>query len=296
MAGYDTIVIGSGFGGSVMACRLAEKGDRVLVLERGRRWTPEDYPRDLNGDWVYDPDEPHRQNGWIDLRILDDMMVAQGAGVGGGSLIYANISVVPPRQVFDAGWPPEVTFEELEQHYATVGEMLNLQVLPDGQLTRRFELMRRAATELGYGERFRKLPLAVNFDPEWSYDLEDPFDRRHAKMRPNAHGQEQGTCIHLGNCDIGCDVKAKNTLDLNYIPRAESLGAEVRPLHVVRRIEPDGAGYQVHFDRIVDRRLVPGWERAGRVVLAAGSFGSTELLLRCRDQYRTLPRISGFLG
>jgi cholesterol oxidase len=102
--------------------------------------------------------------------------------------------------------------------------------------------------------------------------------------------------VHLGNCDIGCDVQAKNTLDLNYIPAAEGHGAEIRPLHVVRTIEPDGTGYRVHVDRIRDGALVRGVERADRVILAAGSLGTTELLLRCRDQYRTLPRVSGALG
>lgn len=81
---FDVIVIGSGFGGAVTACRLAEKGGRVLVLERGRRWDPKDYPRDVGDAWFWDQDEPHKQNGWIDLRILDDMSVAQGAGVGEG--------------------------------------------------------------------------------------------------------------------------------------------------------------------------------------------------------------------
>jgi cholesterol oxidase len=106
----------------------------------------------------------------------------------------------------------------------------------------------------------------------------------------------QGTCVHCGNCVIGCQVKAKNTLDLNYIPRAEKHGAEVRPLHLVRYIEPENSGYRVYFDRIVDGKLIPGSESAKRVIIAAGSIGSTELLLRCRDQYKSLPKLSGFLG
>src|SRR4029453_15028196 len=112
----------------------------------------------------------------------------------------------------------------------------------------------------------------------------------------NAHGQRQGTCIHLGNCDIGCDVRAKNGLDVNYIPRAEQRGAEVRPLHLVRFIEPRGSQYRVVFDRVANGRLIPGEETAERVILAAGSLGTTELLLRCRDQYRTLRALSPTLG
>jgi len=296
---YDVIVIGSGFGGSVMACRLAEKGLKVLVLERGRRWEPEDYPREPGDAWVYDPDEPHRQNGWIDMRFYDDMIIAQGAGVGGGSLIYANISVEAPEFIFEERWPPEITYQELQPYYQTVVEMMNIQELPDNQLTRRYKLMQEGAEALGYGDRFHKLGLAVTFDPEWSYELEDPFDVRHSKSFVNPQGQQQGTCIHLGDCDLGCPVKAKNTLDLNYLPWAEKHGAEIRPLHVVHYLEPldEGrGGWRVHFDRIQDRRRVPGTETAARVVVAAGSLGSTELLLRCRDQYKTLPKLSAFLG
>jgi cholesterol oxidase len=293
---FDVIVIGSGFGGAVTACRLAEKNLKVLVLERGRRWEADKYPRDLDDPWIYDPDEPHKQNGWLDFRIFDDMSVAQGAGVGGGSLIYANISVEAKPELFNQGWPPEITYAELKPYYEKVGVMLNLQTLPDNQLTERFKLMKEGAQALGYGDRFRKLPLAVTFDQNWPRFPDDPFSDRNSEKVVNAQGQQQGTCVHCGNCDIGCQVKAKNTLDLNYIPWAEKHGAEVRPLHVVKYISPEADGYRVHFDRIKDGKLIKGSETARRVILAAGSLGSTELLLRCRDQYKTLPKISRFLG
>src|SRR5688572_10331815 len=127
---------------------------------------------------------------------------------------------------------------------------MNLQLVPDGQLTQRFMLAREGAEKIGQGPRLSKTPLAVSFSPDLHYQLNDPFNPRHSKTFTNAHGQQQGTCIHLGNCDIGCDVRAKNTLDLNYLPRAEQRGAEVRALHLARRIEPDGYGYRVVFDRI----------------------------------------------
>jgi len=258
MATYDVIVIGSGFGGSVAACRLAEKGMKVLVLERGRRWDPKDYPREPGDAWFYDVDAPHRKHGWIDFRIFPDMAVAQGAGVGGGSLIYANIVVKAPKHIFTQGWPEEITFAELDPHYDEVGRMMALHELPDNQLTERFRLMKEGAEALDYGDRFHKLPLAVTFDKDYHFGLEDRFDEKHAKPFVNAQGQPQRTCIHLGNCDIGCDVKAKNTLDLNYIAQAETHGAEVRPLHVVRTIAPHEGGYRVHFDRIAGGRIVPG--------------------------------------
>lgn len=296
MGNFDAIVIGSGFGGAVTACRLAEKGARVLVLERGRRWDPKDYPRKPGDAWFFDHENPHKKNGWIDLRVFPDMTIAQGSAVGGGSLIYANVSVEAPPHIFDKGWPQEITYAELKPHYEEVGRMLDVQKIPDNQHTQRLKLMKEAADKLGYGDRFAKVDVAVTFDPQWHYDLEDPFNHKHSKPFTNAQGRQQGTCIHLGNCDIGCDVKAKNTLELNYIAHAENHGAEVRALHVVHNIEPAGTGYKVHFSRIENNRLVPQSEAVERVILAAGSLNSTELLLRCRDEFKTLPKLSPFLG
>ncbi|MGH7164006.1 MAG: GMC oxidoreductase [Nitrospiraceae bacterium] len=293
---YDVIVIGSGFGGAVTACRLAEKGLRILVLERGRRWDPVDYPRKPKDAWIWDQDKPEKRNGWVDFRFFQNMWVAQGAAVGGGSLIYANVFIEAKREAFHVGWPQEITYDELKPYYDKVGRMLNVQSLPETQATERYKLMKNAAQRLGYGSRFHPVPLAVTFNPDWTYGLPDPFDDRHSKSWTNAQGQQQGTCVHCGNCDIGCQVKAKNTLDLNYIPWAERHGAQIRPLHLVRCITPQARGYRVDFDRIEKGRLLPGYETADRVILAAGSLGSTELLLRCRDQYKTLPRLSRFLG
>lgn len=293
---YDAIVIGSGFGGAVAACRLAQAGHRVLVLERGRRWSAQEYPRKPGDGWIYNPEAPQASNGWLDLRFFGDMIVAQGAGVGGGSLIYANVSVEAAPELFAAGWPPEITYQELVPYYQRVAEVMAVREVPANQLTRRFQLMREAADKIGAGDRFRALPLAVAFSEQWHYGLDDPFDHRHSERFTNAQGQEQGTCIHLGTCDLGCAVQAKNTLDLNYLAWAEQHGADIRPLHVVRRITPEGTGYRVAFDRIAHGELIPGSETAAKVCLAAGSLGSTELLLRCRDQYRTLPQLSPFLG
>jgi cholesterol oxidase len=293
---FDAIVIGSGFGGAITAYRAAEKGMKVLVLERGRRWTARDYPRKPTDPWIFDDQNPSKQNGWLDVRFFQRMAVAQAAGVGGGSLAYSSVALEPHRSLFEAGWPSEITFDELKPYYDRVTQIMNLQTLPDGQLTRRLQLLREGAEKLGHADRFSKAPLAVSFSPDWHYGLKDPFTAQHSKTYTNAQGQQQGTCIHLGNCDIGCDVRAKNTLDLNYIPLAEQHGAQVRPLHVVRVIEPQAGQYRVVYDRIENGRLTRGDATARRVLVATGSLGSTELLLRCRDDARTLPRVSGELG
>jgi cholesterol oxidase len=293
---FDVIVIGSGFGGAITGCRLAEAGCKVLILERGRRWNKTTYPRKPTDGWIWNNERFEEENGWLELHVFPHMAVAQGAGVGGGSLIYANISCEAPKNTFDHGWPKEITYNELKPHYDTVAKFMNVQPVPDNQWTARMKLMKEAATNIGQGNRFQKLDLAVTFDQDWNYDLPDPYNPAKSKRFTNQQGVEQGTCVHLGNCDIGCDVDAKNTLDLNYIPWAEKHGAEVRPMHLVNNIEPSGDGYRVYFDRIDGGQRIAGDETAKIVIVAASSLGSTELLLRCRDVTKTLPNLSPFLG
>ena len=296
---HDAIVIGSGFGGAVAACRLAEAGRKVLVLERGRRWTPATYPRDDGDAWLWDQQRPERFSGWADIRVFSDMSVVAGAGVGGGSLIYANVSVEAQPEAFRRGWPPAIGYDMLKPYYDRVGHMLDVQKLPDNQLSARTVLLREAAEACGWGERFRKLPLAVSFDPAYDSTRPDPRGDHHSVRFYNRHGVAQGTCVHCGNCDIGCQVSAKNTLDLNYLAVAEKNGAEIWPLHVVDKLEPlMGTGWRVHFRKINtdSQRSEPGSCTARQVFLGAGSIGTTELLLRCRDEHRTLPDLSARLG
>jgi cholesterol oxidase len=294
---FDVIVIGSGFGGAITACRLAQANYEVLVLERGRRWDKSNFPRNEGDQWLWNHDRPEVENGWLDLRMFKSMAVAQGAAVGGGSLIYANISCEAPRQVFDSGWPPEITYAELKPHYDTVAKFTNVQRVPDSQWTARMQLMRDAANKNGFGDRFRQLELAVSFDPNWTYEKDFAKGTEGSTLTPNQHGAMQGTCVHLGNCDIGCEVYAKNTLDRNYLYVAEQKQAQIRPLHLVDRIEPlAGGGYRVSFDSLETNQRVPGSQTARIVVVAAGSLGSTELLLRGRDWFQTLPKISPRLG
>jgi len=147
-------------------------------------------------------------------------------------------------------------------------------------------------------DRFRPLPLAVNFDPSWTYEKDFIKGMAATVVSKNKHGADQGTCVHLGNCDIGCDVSARNTLDLNYLYIAENRHhTDVRPLHLVDVIEQLNDGmFRVHFDELKNGERVPGTETGRIVILAAGSLASTELLLRNREVHRTLPKISAALG
>jgi cholesterol oxidase len=293
---FDVVVIGSGFGGAITACRLAEKNQKVLILERGREWDKTSYPREPGDDWIWSQARPEKYHGWLDLRVFRGMSVAQGAGVGGGSLIYANISRVPPNVVFQTGWPAEISQAVLAPYFAKVGQMLEVQSIPQNQWNPRVKLMQEAAQNLGQGNRFEPLLLAVKFDGNLQYNFDLEPDITKANPYTNSHGVEQGNCVHLGECDIGCRVYAKNTLDKNYIPEASKKGARVWPLHIATHIEPVPGGYRVYHDQIAYGQRVSASTTATRVIVAAGSLGSTELLLRCRDVTKTLPNLSPSLG
>jgi cholesterol oxidase len=300
---FDAIVIGSGFGGAITACRLTQAGMKVLVLERGRRWDNEArpgvtaYPTEIDDPWIWDQEHPELFNGWTDLRVWGTMSVVAGAGVGGGSMIYANVSIVPPDKVFRPPWPAEITGSELKPYFARAADVLDVQYLPDNQTNPRVELLREGAQKVGAQDRFHPLQLVVSFDKDLKLDPANPPTAADSKKFINKHGAPQGKCVHLGRCDFGCPVKAKNTLDVNYLFLAEKTNlCEIRPLHLVKNIEQTGSGYRVHFDRLENGQAIPGSEDATRVIVAAGSMGSSELMFRCRDKYKTLPNISQFLG
>jgi cholesterol oxidase len=294
--GFDVIVIGSGYGGAIAGCRLAEGGYKILILERGRRWDKSNYPRKPEDMWIWNNEHPGNENGWLDLRVFPHVLVAQGAAVGGSSLAAVNVSAEAPAAAFDEGWPAEISYVELKPYYDAVAKFMNVQQVPDNQWTKRMILMKEGAERTSHGDRFKKLELAVSFDGEWNYGLDDAHNLNRSKRFVNVQGVDQGTCVHLGNCELGCEADAKNTLDRNYIPWAEKHGAEVRELHLVTNLEPVDGGYRVYFDRLAGGDRIPGSETARLVLIAAGSLGSTELLLRCRDISKTLQNVSSMLG
>jgi cholesterol oxidase len=281
---YEAIVVGSGFGGAIAACRLAQAGVTVAILERGRRFEPGSFPRPARAR--------HEVMGWhrggpYDVRPLNDIFVVQAAGYGGGSLIYANVQMRPPPDVFDDGWPRGYSRAALDPYYDLVAHMLDVRpVEPDpatGELPAKTTLMEEAARRLGRSSQMFRPNIAVRFDGAG----EAPT--------PNKFGALQSGCLHCGECDIGCNVGAKNTLDLNYLAVAESLGADVGTECEVTHVAPREDGFELRFR---DHREA-GRERtvaARRVFLCLGAVNTTELLLRCRDQYRTLPQLSTRLG
>jgi cholesterol oxidase len=273
---YEAIVVGSGFGGAVATCRLAQAGVDVALIERGRRFAPGSFPRHR-----FRADLQHwRRGGTYDVRHLGGVMVVQAAGFGGGSLIYANVQIRPPADAFDAGWPSGYSRAALDPYYDLVGYMLDVAPVREdpatGQLPPKTRLVEAAADRLGRrGQSFRP-NLAVRFDGAG----EDPT--------PNKFGALQSGCVHCGECDIGCNFGAKNTLDLNYLTLAERSGAEVTTESEVTWLAREEGGYRIRYgEHTVTAR---------QVFLCLGAVNTTELLLRCRDQHRTLPHLSRTLG
>jgi cholesterol oxidase len=274
---YDAIVVGSGFGGGVTACRLAEAGWRVCVLERGRRFGPGDFAEriDQAPRLLFHP--AANPGGMFDVRIMRDLAVVTAAGVGGGSLVYANVQLRAPADVFAAGWPAAVTRAALDPYYDRTEEALEPREVPDEPRLRKVEAF--AAAGRRAGKEARRLPIAVHFgEPR-----RNPFS-----------GVPQQGCDNLARCDIGCPLNARNTVDVTYVARAESHGTIVFPGREVERIDPPvqaGGEWRVGFrDLHYGNR---GAVAAPVLVLAAGTLGSTRLLLRNR---RRLRRLSGALG
>lgn len=293
---FDAIVIGSGFGGAVSALRLSEAGYDVLVLERGRRWKREEYPSITRKDWLWNELSPANTNGWFDIRLFNGIGTIAAAGVGGGSLHFANVVIDAHEDFFNAGWPPEINYQILQPYYQKVSDVLHPRKLPANQFNNRTKLLKEAALLNGFAAQYEEVDLNIKFDDNYNYDSSKVPRQEDSVMTPNADGIEQGFCVHLGACVLGCPVEARNTLALNYLPRAEKHGAQVAPLHLVRKIEPIAGGYRVHYDKIQNGSLKAGSFTGRIVVVSGGSIGSTELLLRCQKQHKTLPNLGAMLG
>lgn len=309
-AHVENVVVGSGFGGSVTAFRLAEAGRQVVVLERGRRYAPGEFPRpphDLN-QAMWDPSEG--LHGMFDIWSFRGLGAVVAAGLGGGSLIYANVLLRKDANGFvvdepgGGQWQWPVGRNSLDPHYDAVEAMLRPQVFPHGVAgygsSGKTTAMLDAAK--GLGLHWELPPLAVTFAvgnqaPQPGAVIPEP-------SYGNLHQRPRTTCQLTGECDIGCNVGSKNSLDHTYLSAAQHHGADLRDRCEVRSIAPTGSGWMVRYVSHADAldrqptdtsRLPEQVLTCDRLVLAAGTLGTTYLLLRGRDR-RELPNLSGRIG
>lgn len=290
---YEVVVVGSGYGGAIAACRLAEAGREVCVLERGREFQPGEYPdtlpkalRQMQWDFASGHIGPH--TGLYDFRVNDDISVFVGCGLGGTSLINANVALEPKPAVLKDGWPKELRGggAELREGFCRARKALEPTEYPkDLPSLVKFEALEKAAKHLQAAKQFpvtaAPLPIAVTFQDRVNW----------------AHVQ-QYACKLCGDCVSGCNYGAKNTLIMNYLPYAKNQGAELYAQVAVRYVEPrNGDGWRVHYHLLDSGRekfdAPTMFLTADIVILAAGTLGSTEILLRSRE--RGLP-LSDKLG
>jgi cholesterol oxidase len=283
---YDYIIIGSGFGGSVAALRLAEKGYSVLVLEQGKQYRPKDFPRTnfrlRRYLWV----PALGMYGFQRLSFFRQASILSGVGVGGGSLVYANTLFMPPDSFFSqSSWRRFRNWKEtLTPHYDTVSFMLGRQTNPN--LKEEDLMLRTIAREMEREETFHTVDVAVYFG-----DKDIPRDPYFGGEGPSRTG-----CNECAGCMTGCREDAKNTLDKNYLWFAERYGAEISAFTRAEKIEFAGDHYRITTFR-------PGMFRHGKkifrsrnLILAGGTLGTLELLLKQKYKYKTLPLLSETLG
>jgi cholesterol oxidase len=286
---YDVVIIGSGFGGSVPALRLSQKGYRVAVLEQGRRISPED---------MRAADRSIRKLFWIPRigfrgffvqHLFRHVGIVGGVGVGGGSLVYAAVLLKPSAAFFrDPAWSGlGIDWErELSPHYATAEAMLGRTPNPDhGKMD---DWLRATAEAMGAEQTFGSVPQGIYFGRAGVTEPDPFFD---------GAGPARTGCTRCGGCLTGCADGAKNSLDKNYLHLAQNLGAEILPERKVVSLRPlEGGGYEVRTVHPLRPGRGQSPLRAQRVIVSAGVVGTLDLLFKCRDQQRTLPNISSRLG
>jgi cholesterol oxidase len=295
---FDYVIIGSGFGGSVSAMRLAEKGYSVLVLERGKRYEDKDFPKTNWNIWKYLWAPTLRCYGIMQFSFFRNILALHGDGVGGGSLMYANVLMRPNDEMFkNPTWQHLQDWKSiLQPHYDTAEYMLGVSVNPrqwaaDG-------ILKQIAVKLGVESTFQPTRVGVFFggaqDTE-GQEVSDPYF--------GGKGPSRNTCNYCGGCMVGCRYNAKNTLMKNYLYFAEKLGATILAEANAHNVLPlasdqaDGARYEVAYHRTTAWLLrLEHRVRARHVIFSAGTLGTLELLFKCRDVTRTLPNISMRLG
>lgn len=287
---YDYVIIGSGFGGSVSAMRLTEKGYSVLVLEKGKRFNDTDFAKSNWQYWKYVWMPAIRAYGILQISILKGVMVLHGAGVGGGSLGYANVLEIPADETFATpAWNQNVNWGKvLKPHYETAKKMLGVSRNP--KLWKADLLLKEMAEERGMGHTFRATDVGVYFG-EAGVIVPDPFF--------GGKGPERAGCQHCGGCMVGCRHNAKNTLPKNYLYFAEKNGAKVRAEVEVINVERstlNGQRYEVTYQTSTSPFKRKHRINTNNVIFSAGVMGTMKLLLNLRDVKGSLPKLSSRLG
>lgn len=285
---YDYVIIGSGFGGSVSAMRLTEKGYSVLVLEKGKRYEDSDFAKTNWQYWKYLWMPLIRAHGILQISILKGVMVLHGAGVGGGSLGYANVLEVPTEETFATpAWNQNVKWGQiLKAHYETAKKMLGVSRNP--KLWKADFLLKEMAEEIGMGHTFRTTDVGTYFGEE-GITVPDPYF--------GGEGPDRAGCRHCGGCMVGCRYNAKNTLPKNYLYFAEKNGARVLPEVEVTDVRPSSpVRYEVTYRSSTKLFKKTQIVHARNVIFSAGVMGTMKLLLNLRDVKKSLPRLSTRLG
>ena len=293
---YDYVIVGSGFGGSVSAMRLTEKGYSVLVLEKGKRFDDQDFARSNWQYWKYLWLPFLRAFGILQITVLKGAMILHGVGVGGGSLGYSNVLEIPTEESFSTpAWNAPVAWGKLLQpHYQTALRILGVARNP--RFWKADEILRTLAEESGMGGTFRATDVGVFFGEE-EVTVPDPYF--------SGEGPARTGCKHCGACMVGCRYNSKNTLPKNYLYFAEKNGArvipeaevtDIRPLEA-GKLQPSNKGYEITYRSSTG--LIKGarkYVHARGVILAGGVLGTIKLLLKLRDDTHSLPNLSPRLG
>ena len=283
---YDYIIIGSGFGGSVSALRLAEKGYSVLVIEQGKRYQTEDFPK---SNWDF------RKYFWMPkfalygiqaMTLLKDVFILHGTGVGGGSLVYANNLLIPPDKVFDdPRWGNPNMKDKLAPLYKLAQKMLG--ATPSKVITKADKILKECAEEIGKGDTFHVNDVGIYFGTE-DVTVPDPYF--------DGKGPDRTGCNLCGGCMVGCRYGAKNTLDKNYLYLAEQLGVEIIPETKVIDVNPVyNEQYKITTKKVTGIFGKKQSFHAKGVIFAGGVMGTVKLLHQCKDN-ESLPNISDMLG